>query len=192
MITRRFAIVIALIGLACVACKPAQLAQIRLVEPAELGPDIVMHQNVAIRIGPNELLAQAVLVKRGNNLDIALLAPTGMRIGSINQQGQHVKTDLTFDGKSDMHLFLLREIRWGLFFDCPNSASKCMDDNADVRVVRDTSGRATNLEFHWNGQVTTVVRGAFWESNGQRFPKRLTISNLAMDYELEIMVNSVN
>lgn len=176
-----------------VGCTPRPPAAPVLGDAAGLSPDVRIEQSVAFRMGDREMLGRGVVVKRGDRLDVFLLAPTGNRLARFSQVGTAVDSDVRAQGLDRIDpRWLLHDVRFAFFPACPSPgpAASCRVGAFDVSERRDDAGDAVERTVRGSGIRERITLSAWTGEGTARHPGRVHVAQESVGYTLDIAVDA--
>ena len=109
------------------------------------GPDQRIEHSLWLEAGDLTLPGRGVIQRRGDRLDLLLLAPTGQRLLTVRARGREVnaRADPSTLARLDPRR-LLDDVRWAFFDGCPpgtgEPATSCRRDGRSLTESRDAEG----------------------------------------------------
>jgi len=176
------------------------------IDPASLSPDARIEQSLWLKAGGRSFLGRGVVQKRGDRLDLLVLAPTGNRLLTVRDDGGTITSEARFAGLERLDpRFLLADVRWAFFGGCPRIDTggaiapappggslerTCTIGHTTVREVDDpATGDLLHREASWGG-VTAHLDFLQWAGEGaDRHPVKVRLENERLGYEWEVQVD---
>jgi len=159
------------------------------------GPDLRIEHSLWLEIGTESFLGRGVVQRRGNRLDLLLLAPTGQRLLTVQAQGREVRSRTTVSALERLDpAWLLDDVRWALFAGCPGVATgpevSCQVDGHRITETRDDRGRPLRRLVQRRGSVTEIVfEGWSGETGCPEVPPRVRLEDRGGGYRWEMGVD---
>ncbi len=173
------------------ACAPKRTepAAPVVVAPSLFGQDVRMVTSLLFEFGARELLARAVVEKAGDQLDLWLLTPNGVRLCHFHQDGD----ELTRDDRTEAcelldPRYVLQDLRWSYFQGCVD-ASPCQVGDATF-TERVDGGDVVERAVDWQGVQAVITFEEYLDGEGGRHPRRARIDNRTYGYSITILVET--
>jgi hypothetical protein len=193
-ITRRCAGVLAVCcALAVGSCAPKRTAPAApvIVAPSEFAQDVRMVTSLLFEFGARELLARAVVEKAGDQLDLWLLTPNGVRLCHFHQEGDQLTRD---DRTEACELldprYVLQDLRWSYFQGCVDGSPCQVGDASFVESVDPATGDVVERTVDWQGVQAVITFEEYRDGDGGRHPRRAVIDNRTYGYSITILVET--
>jgi len=186
---RHRALVLVLAGLACrspVAIDVGRWA----------GPDLRIDHSLWLEARGQSFLGRGVLQRRGDRLDLLLLAPTGQRLLTVEARGRTVRARATVPALERLDpARLLDDVRWALFAGCPGSLPgpevRCEVGGRRVVEARDEGGRPVRREVRRRGSTIRVEFEDWSGASGcPEVPRRVRFHDVDGGYRWEMGVDA--
>lgn len=175
------------------SCAPKQAAPVApvVVAPSQFAQDVRMVTSLLFRFGARELLARAVVEKTGDQLDLWLLTPNGVRLCHFHQEGDQLTRD---DRTEACELldprYVLQDLRWSYFQGCVDGSPCQVGDATFVESVDPATGDVAERAVDWQGVQAVITFEEYVDGEGGRHPRRAVIDNRTYGYSITIFVET--
>ncbi|HOU53905.1 MAG TPA: DUF3261 domain-containing protein [Myxococcota bacterium] len=159
------------------------------------GPDLRVDHALWLEAGGQSFLGRGVVQRRGDRLDLLLLAPTGQRLLTVQAQGRQVRSRAAVPALERLDpARLLDDVRWAFFDGCPAGLKgpevQCQVDGHRVTEVRDDQGHPVRREVHRRGSTVRIAfEGWSQETGCPGVPPRVRFQDLRWGYRWEMGVD---
>lgn len=191
LVRRRASILAVCCALLAGSCAPKRTAPVApvVVAPSQFGQDVRMVTSLLFEFGARELLARAVVEKAGDQLDLWLLTPNGVRLCHFHQDGD----ELTRDDRTEAcelldPRYVLQDLRWSYFQGCVDG-SPCQVGDATF-TERVDAGDVVERVVDWQGVEAVITFEEYADGEGGRYPRRAVIDNRTYGYSITLFVET--
>ncbi|NOZ86462.1 MAG: DUF3261 domain-containing protein [Deltaproteobacteria bacterium] len=189
-----FMLIFALSFQGITACEHQDSEYVVLVHPCVFfGPDLIMEQSIAAEFKGREILARAVVEKKGDTLKIVLLTPTGQVMAGLVQDGAIIKKS---NARGPLNRLdtrrMARDVRWMFFERCITAGDK--SNTACIKGLEtfheEKKGRETLLlKIKTPHSKAMVTRKGRIDCNGFIVPRDVVLDSLNNDYRIDARVD---
>ena len=160
-----------------------------IVPPSEFAQDVRMVNSLLFAFGKRELLARSVVEKQGDQLDLWLLTPNGVRLCHFHQEGDQITRNDRTDACEVLDArYVLQDLRWSYFQGCVGTTTCQAGDATFTESVDPVTGDVTSRSVDWQGVETVITFEEYEGSGPQRHPRRAEIDNRTYGYSVTILV----
>lgn len=159
------------------------------------GPDLRIDHSFWLEARGQSFLGRGVVQRRGDRLDLLLLAPTGQRLLTVEARGRKVRARASVPALERLDpARLLDDVRWALFAGCPGTLPgpevRCEVDGRQVVEARDDGGRPVRREVR-RGKSAIRIEFEDWSgaSGCPEVPRRVRFHDPRGEYRWEMGVD---